>query len=68
MNLKCGTVVSSVLRNILNRKLWQYLLKQRQNKNDSIDSKTIPILILQLFFPHRIGGEKARQIQGWNYF
>ena len=32
------------------------LLEQRQNKNDSIQSKIIPILKLTLFFPHRIGG------------
>ena len=44
------------------------VLEQRQNKNDSIQSKIIPILKLPRFFPHRLGGEKARQIQGWNYF
>ena len=39
-------------------------LKQRQNKNDSIQSKISPILKLPLFSPYRIvGGEKARQFQ-----
>ena len=38
-------------------------LEQRQNKNDSIQSKIIPILKLPLFSPHLIGGEKARQFQ-----
>ena len=41
-------------------------LEQRQNKNDSIQSKIIPILKLPRFSPHRIGGEKARQFQSWN--
>ena len=48
---------------------WQTLeLEQRQNKRDSIQSKIIPILKLARFFPHHVGGEKARQIQSWNYF
>ena len=38
-------------------------LEQRQNKNDSIQSKILPILKLPLFSPHCIGGEKARQFQ-----
>ena len=37
-------------------------LEQRQNKNDSIQPKIIPILNLPRFFPHRLGGEKARQL------
>ena len=41
------------------------ILKQRQNKNDSIQSKIIPILKLPRFFPYRIGGEKGRQFQTW---
>ena len=36
-------------------------LEQRQYKNDSIQSKIIPILKLARFFPHCIGGEKERQ-------
>ena len=43
--------------------LREVLLEQRQDKNDSIQSKIIPILKLPRFFPHRLGGEKARQIQ-----
>ena len=43
-------------------------LEQRQNKNDSIQSKIIPSLKLAYFFPHRTGGDKGRQIQSWNYF
>ena len=44
-------------------------LEQRQNKNDSIQPKIIPILKLARFFPHCIlGGEKDRQFQNWNYF
>ena len=39
-------------------------LEQRHNKNDSIQT----ILKLPPFFPHCIGGEKARQFQRWNYF
>ena len=34
-------------------------VEQRQDKNDSIESKIIPILKLTRFFPHRIGGEKG---------
>ena len=44
------------------------LLEQRLKKNDSIQSKMIPILKLPRFFPRRIGGEKARQFQTWNFF
>ena len=33
------------------------LLDQRQNKNDSIQTKTIPILKLPRFSPRQIGGE-----------
>ena len=36
------------------------ILEQRQNKNDSIQSKIIPILKLPRFFPLRIGSEKPR--------
>ena len=43
-------------------------LEQRQYKNDSIQSKLIPILKLPPFSPRRIGGKKARQFQNWNYF
>ena len=43
-------------------------LEQRQNTNDSIWSNIIQILKLLRFFSHRIGGEKARQTQSWNYF
>ena len=45
-----------------------HLLEQRQNKNDSIQSKIIPILKLPRFLSHRIGDEKVRQFQSWNYF
>ena len=44
------------------------VLEQRQNKNDSIQSKIIPILKLPLFFSFCTGGEKAWQFQRWNYF
>ena len=44
------------------------MIEQRQNKNNSIQSEIIPILKLPLFSPDRIGGEKARQFQTWNYF
>ena len=43
-------------------------LEQRQNKNDSIQSKIIPISKLPPFFPHCIGWEKGRQFQSWSYF
>ena len=39
-------------------------------KNDSVQSKIIPFLMklnLPRFFSYRIGGEKARQIQNWNF-
>ena len=52
----------------INRAKSWLILEQRQNKNDSIQPKIIPILKLPRFFPHRLGGEKARQIQGWNYY
>ena len=42
--------------------LLQNTLEQIQNKNDSIQLKMIPILKLPRFSPHRLGGEKARQI------
>ena len=51
--------------------LWSHFvrpLELRQYKNDSIQSKIIPILKLALFFPHCLGGEKERQFQSWNYF
>ena len=44
------------------------ILEQRQYKNDSIQSKIIPILKLARFSPHFIGGKKERQFQSWNYF
>ena len=37
-------------------------LEQRQNNNDSIQSKIIPMLKLLRFFPHRIAGEKNAAI------
>ena len=43
-------------------------LEQRQYKNDSIQSKIVPILKLARFIPHCLGGEKERQFQSWNYF
>ena len=43
-------------------------LEQRQNKNDYIQSKIIANLKLPRFFPHRIGGGKARQFHSWNFF
>ena len=43
-------------------------IEQRQYKNDSIQSKIIPVLKLLRFFPYRLGGEKARQFQNWNFF
>ena len=43
-------------------------LEQRQFRNDSIQSRIIPIWKLPPFYPRRIGGEKARQSQNWNYF
>ena len=57
-----------------NMAIWKLIketewdLEQRQNKNDSIQSKMIPILKFSRFFPHRLGGEKARTIQSWNHF
>ena len=36
------------------------LLEQRQYKNDSIQSKIIPILKLARFFTQCLGGEKER--------
>ena len=44
------------------------VLELRQYKNNSIQSKRIPILKLPGNVPHRIGGEKARQFQSWHYF
>ena len=61
MNSSVIPIITYALHILLN------LLEQRQNKNDSIQSKRIPILNLSGFFPHRIGGEKERQIQSWNY-
>ena len=43
-------------------------LELRQCNNDSIQSKNIPVLKLARFFPRRIGDEKERQFQNWNYF
>ena len=39
------------------------LLEPRQYKNNSIQSKIIPIFKLARFFPHCIGGKKERQFQ-----
>ena len=33
------------------------VIRERQNKNVSIQTKTIPILKLPRFSPHQIGGE-----------
>ena len=44
------------------------LLEQRQYRNDSFQSKIIPILNLPPFSLRRISGEKERQFQNWNYF
>ena len=52
---------------LMNTLLMESVLEQRQNKNNPIQSKMIPILILPRFSPHRIGVEKARQFQSWNY-
>ena len=43
-------------------------LEQRQYKNNSIQSKKIPVLILPRFFPRRVGDEKERQFQNWTFF
>ena len=42
-------------------------LEQRQDKNDSIPTKIIPVLRLPHFFSRRIGGKKERQFQNWNF-
>ena len=44
------------------------MLELRQYKNDYIQSKKIPVLKLPLFFLRRIGDEKERQFQNWNFF
>ena len=49
-------------------KSTSFLLEPRQYKNDSIQSKIIPILKLARFLSHCLGGEKERQFQSWNYF
>ena len=41
-------------------------LEKRQDKNDSIPTKIIPVLKLPRFFPRRLGGEKERPLQNWN--
>ena len=47
--------------------LWEFLwLELNEYKNDSIQSKTNPVLKLPRFFPCRIGDEKERQFQYWN--
>ena len=48
--------------------LDQKVLELRQYKNDSIQSKQIPILKLKCFFHHLFGEEKERQFQNWNLF
>ena len=45
----------------------EQILEQRQEKNDSIPTKLIPVLKLSRFFPTRIGGKKERQFQNWNF-
>ena len=45
-----------------------FALEQKQNKNDSIQSKIIPTLKLPRFFTTYMVREKARQFQNWNYF
>ena len=42
-------------------------LEQRQDKNDTIPTKMIQVLKLPRLFPHRIGGDKERQFQNWNF-
>ena len=44
------------------------LLELRQYKNNSIQSKKIPVLKLPLFFISYTAKKKARQFQNWNYF
>ena len=44
------------------------LLELRQHKNDTIQSKEIPILKLARFFPRSMGDEKERQFQNQNFF
>ena len=43
-------------------------LELRQFKNDSIQSKIIPILKLPRFFTTYTARGKGRQIQNWNHF
>ena len=43
-------------------------LEQRKNKNDSIQSKIIPILKLPLFSPYHIGGEICAAISKLELF
>ena len=50
------------------RCLLLLFLEQRYNKNDFIQSKIIPILKLPRFSHHRKWGEKARQLQSWNFW
>ena len=76
IKLSSGFVLLGIkeLSKLVNLRLWQCfhlhfdILEQRQCNNDSIQSKIIPSLKLPHFFPYRLGGEKARQIQIWNYF
>ena len=57
-----------------NMAIWKLIketewdLEQRQNKNDSIQSKMIPILKLPLFFTTYTARGKGRQIKNWNHF
>ena len=44
---------------------YKILLKISQSVTES---KIVPILKLPRFLPHRLGGEKERQFQNWNYF
>ena len=44
------------------------VLELRQHKNDSIQSKKIPILKLPHFLSPTRRGKKERQFQNWNFF
>ena len=58
--LRC---LMSFLLSISLKSKYGLKLEQRQYKNDSIQSKKIPILNLPRFFPHRVDDEKQRQLQ-----
>ena len=63
--LRC---LMSFLLSISLKSKYGLKLEQRQYKNDSIQSKKIPILNLPRFFPRRLGDEKERQFQNRNFF